>query len=164
MGLLTPALGLFVWALLAFLIVFFLLRKFAWGPILNTLNERESGIADSIASAEKVRAEMANLKSENEQLLNQAREERTVILKEAREAKEQIIAEAKNKATEDANRILAEAREQIQNEKMRAVIDLKNQVGTLAIELSEKVLRKELSDKSASQAYINSLASEIKLN
>jgi F-type H+-transporting ATPase subunit b len=164
MGLLTPALGLFVWALLAFLIVFFLLRKFAWGPILNTLNERESGIADSIASAEKVRAEMANLKSENEQLLNQAREERTIILKEAREAKEQIIADAKNKATEDANRIMAEAREQIQNEKMRAVIDLKNQVGTLAIELSEKVLRKELSDKSASQSYINSLASEIKLN
>jgi F-type H+-transporting ATPase subunit b len=163
-GLLSAKLGLFVWTAIAFTIVALLLGKFAWKPIINTLQERESSIADSIASADKVRAEMANLKSENENLLLQAREERSLILKEAKAEKDSIIAEAKNTATVEANRILAEAREQIMNEKNRAMTDLKNQVGTLAIELSEKVLRKELSDRKASESYINTLASEIKLN
>jgi F-type H+-transporting ATPase subunit b len=164
MELLLPSLGLFVFTLLAFMIVFFILKKYAWKPILNTLNERESSIADSIASAEKVRAEMANMKSENEQLLNQAREERTIMLKEAKDTKDKMIAEAKNAANDEANKIMAEARAQIQNEKMAALIDVKNQVGKLVIEVSEKVLRKELSDKAASETYINTLAKEIKLN
>jgi F-type H+-transporting ATPase subunit b len=164
MELLLPSLGLFVFTLLAFMIVFFILKKYAWKPILNTLNERESSIADSIASAEKVRAEMANMKSENEQLLNQAREERTIMLKEAKDTKDKMIAEAKNAANDEANKIMAEARAQIQNEKMAALIDVKNQVGKLVIEISEKVLRKELSDKAASETYINTLAKEIKLN
>jgi F-type H+-transporting ATPase subunit b len=164
MGLLTPELGLFVWSLLAFLVVFFLLKKFAWKPILNTLHERESSIADSIASADKVRKEMANMQAENEQLLTQAREERSMMLKEAKETKDKIVAEAKTQATEEANKILAEARAQIQNEKMAALTDVKNQMGKLVIEVSEKVIRKELSDKNASAAYINTLAKEIQLN
>ncbi len=164
MDLLSPALGLFVWALLGFLIVFFLLKKFAWKPLLTTLHDRENSIADSIAAADKVRQEMANLKSENEQVLAAAREERATMIKEAKETKDKMIAEAKNQATEEANKIMADARVQIQNEKMAALTEVKNQVGKLVIEVSEKVLRKELSDKSNQEAYIGKLANEIKLN
>jgi F-type H+-transporting ATPase subunit b len=164
MELLLPELGLFIWTLLAFIIVFLILKKFAWKPILATLNDREKSIADSIASADKVRKEMANMKSENEQLLNQAREERSLMLKEAKETKDKIVSQAKAEATEEANKIMAEARSQIQNEKMAALTDVKNQMGKLVIEVSEKVLRKELSDKSAQESYISTLAKEIKLN
>jgi F-type H+-transporting ATPase subunit b len=164
MELLLPELGLFIWTLLAFIIVFLILKKFAWKPILDTLNDREKSIADSIASADKVRKEMANMQSENEQLLNQAREERSLMLKEAKETKDKIVSQAKAEATEEANKIMAEARSQIQNEKMAALTDVKNQMGKLVIEVSEKVLRKELSDKSAQESYISTLAKEIKLN
>jgi F-type H+-transporting ATPase subunit b len=164
MELLLPELGLFIWTLLAFLIVFVILKKFAWKPILATLNERETSIANSIASADKVRKEMANMQAENEQLLTQAREERSMMLKEAKDTKDKIVGEAKAQATEEANKIMAEARAQIQNEKMAALTDVKNQMGKLVIEVSEKVLRKELSDKSAQESYISTLAKEIKLN
>jgi F-type H+-transporting ATPase subunit b len=164
MELLVPSLGLFFWCALAFLVVFFILRKKAWGPILNTLTEREKGIADSIASAEKVRQEMATLKNENEQILAQAREERSAILKEAKEAKDRIVTEAANEAREKADKILSEARQQIQNEKMAALTAIKNDVGALVVEVSEKVLRKEMSDKKSQESYIAQLASEIKLN
>jgi F-type H+-transporting ATPase subunit b len=164
MGILLPELGLFLWTLLAFLIVFIILKKYAWKPILETLNDREKSIADSIASAQKVRDEMANMKSEHEQLLVQAREERSHILKEAKDAKDKMIADAKNLATDESNKIVAEARTQIQNEKMAAMIDIKNQVGALVISVSEKVLRKELSDKTAQESYINTLSKEISLN
>jgi F-type H+-transporting ATPase subunit b len=164
MELLVPSLGLFFWGALAFLVVFFILRKMAWGPILNTLTEREKGIADSIASAEKVRQEMATLKNENEQILAQAREERSAILKEAKEAKDRIVTEAANEAREKADKILSEARQQIQNEKMAALTAIKNDVGALVVEVSEKVLRKEMSDKKSQESYIAQLASEIKLN
>lgn len=164
MELLLPALGLFFWTALAFGIVFFILKKFAWKPILNTLGERERNIADSIASAEKVKAEMATMKSENEALLNQAREERTQLLKEAKETKDKIIGEAKEQAKEEANKILAEARMQIENQKNAALVDVKNQVGGLVIEVAEKVLRKQLANKDEQKDYINTLAREIKLN
>ena len=164
MELLLPELGLFIWTLLAFVIVFLILKKFAWKPILATLNDREKSIADSIASADKVRQEMANMKSENEQLLNQAREERSLMLKEAKDTKDKIVNDAKSQAIEEANKIMADARAQIQNEKMAALTDVKNQMGKLVIEVSEKVLRKELSDKSAQENYISTLAKEIKLN
>ena len=164
MELLLPELGLFVWTILAFLVEFLILKKFAWKPILATLNDREKSIADSIASADKVRQEMESMKSENEQLLNQAREERSLMLKEAKDTKDKIVNDAKSQAIEEANKIMADARAQIQNEKMAALTDVKNQMGKLVIEVSEKVLRKELSDKSAQENYISTLAKEIKLN
>jgi F-type H+-transporting ATPase subunit b len=164
MELLLPALGLFFWALLCFLVVFFILRKTAWKPILQTLHDRENSIAESIATADKVRKEMENQKAENEQVLAAAREERANIVREAKEASNKMIAEAKQKASDEANKILADARAQIQNEKMAALTDVKNQVGKLVIEVSEKVLRKELSDKANQESYINTLAKEIKLN
>jgi F-type H+-transporting ATPase subunit b len=164
MDLLTPGFGLFFWTLIAFLTVIFLLKKFAWGPILSALHERENSIADSIASAEKMKSEMNNMKSENEMLLNQAREERTQMLRDAKETKDKMINDAKELAKEEANKIIAEARVQIDQQKNAALVDVKNQMGSLVIEVAEKVLRKELSNKAESQNYIQTLANEIKLN
>jgi len=164
MKLLTPDMGLLFWTMLAFLVVFFILAKFAWPAIIKGLNERERTIADSLATAERVKAEMAQLKSENEALLASAREERAQLLKEAREAKDRIINEAKEKAKEDANKIIVDAQAAIQSQKMAALTEVKNQVGNLVIEVAEKVLRKELSNKSDQESYIRQLAEEVKLN
>lgn len=164
MELLLPHLGLIVWTLLAFLIVFFILKKFAWKPILSGLNERESNIANSIASAEKVKLEMAMLKSENEALLASAREERAAMLKEAKEIKDKMILVAKEEAKIQAARIISDAHESINNQKMAAMTDLKNQLGNMVIEVSEKILRRELSDKAGQENYIKQLSSGVKLN
>ncbi len=137
MELLTPSFGLLFWTLLAFIIVFFLLRKFAWKPILSSLDEREKGIADSLETAQRVKAEMAQLKSENEELLARAREERGMMLKEARDTKDRIINEAKEQAKTEANKIMVEAQQAINVQKMAAITDVKNQVGKLVIEISE---------------------------
>lgn len=164
MDLLLPHLGLIVWTLLAFLIVLFLLKKFAWGPILKGLNDRESSIADSLASAEKVKLEMAQIKNENEALLAKAREERAELLKEAKDMKDKIINEAREEAKLQAAKIINDAHASIQNQKMAALTDIKNHVGKMVIEVSEKILRRELADKSQQENYIKQLAEEIKLN
>ena len=164
MELLTPSFGLIFWTLLAFIIVFVLLRKFAWGPILNSLGEREKTIADSLATAERVKREMAQLKSENEELMAKAREERGVMLKEARETKDKIINEAKEQAKVEANKIIAEAQQAINAQKMAALTDVKNQVGKLVIEVTEKVLRKHLATPEAQEAHIKDLVQEVNLS
>jgi F-type H+-transporting ATPase subunit b len=164
MQLLTPSLGLLFWTLLAFLIVLFVLRKFAWTPILNSLNAREKGIADSLETADRVRREMAQLQSENEALLAKAREERGAMLKEARDTKDRIIAESKEQAKVEANKIIAEAQQAIEAQKMAAITEVKNQVGKLVIEVTEKVLRRELSNPDAQEAHIKGLVEEVKLN
>ncbi len=164
MELLTPALGLLFWTLLAFLIVFFILKKYAWPAIVKGLTDRENSITEALASAEKVKLEMAQLKNENEALLLKAREERSVILKEAKEAKDKIVNEAKDEAKTAASKIMADAQATIQQQKMAALTDLKNQIGKLVIETSEKVLRKELSNKAEQENYIKTLAAEVKLN
>ena len=164
MKLLTPEFGLLIWTLLAFLIVLFILKKFAWKPILNSLKEREATIADSLATAEKVKAEMSQLKSENEALLAKAREERAQLLKEARDTKDRIISEAKEQAKVEANKIVLDAQAAIEQQKMAALTDVKNQVGTLVIDVAEKVLRRELGNKSEQEGYIRQLAEEVKLN
>ena len=117
MELLTPSFGLIFWTLLAFLIVFFILRKFAWKPILNSLDAREKGIADSLETADRVRAEMAQLKSENEELLAKAREERAAMLKEARDIKDKIINDAKEQAKTEASKIMLETQQAIEQQK-----------------------------------------------
>jgi len=164
MQLLTPSLGLIVWTLLAFLIVFFILRKFAWAPILNSLNAREKGIADSLETADRVKREMAQLKNENEALMAQAREERGAMLKEAREMKDRIIAESKEQAKVEYSKIIAEAQQAIETQKMAALTDVKNQVGKLVIEVTEKVLRRELSNPGAQEALIKDMVEDVKLN
>lgn len=164
MDLLTPAFGLLIWTLLAFLIVFFILKKFAWPAIIEGLKKREQSIADSLATAEKVRAEMAQLKSENEALLAKAREERAQMLKEARETKDKIINEAKEQAKVEANKIITDAQAAINTQKMAAITEVKNEIGKLVIDVSEKVLRRELSDKKAQEEHVKSLVNEVKLN
>ena len=164
MDLLMPDLGLLVWNFIAFFLLLFILGKFAWKPILKSLKERETGIADSLATAERVKAEMAQLKSENEALLAKAREERAQLLKEARDTKDRIINEAKEQAKVEANKIIIDAQAAIQQQKMAALTDVKNQVGSLVIEVAEKVLRRELSDKSKQETFIKQLTEEVKLN
>ena len=164
MQLLTPDLGLLIWTLLAFLIVFFLLKKFAWPAIIKGLNERETNIANSIASAEKIKLEMAQLKNDNEALLTQAREERGILLKEAKETKDKIINDAKDEAKVQAAKIIADAQASINQQKMAAIMEIKNQVGNLVLEVSEKVLRRELNNKQEQEGYIKQLADEAKFN
>lgn len=164
MDLLQPALGLFCISLLIFIIVFLILKKFAWKPILSTLKEREDSITDSIATAERVKEEMAQMKAEHEHVLAEAKAERSMILKEAKEAKDKIISEAKAQAQAEAKKIIQDASVAIENQKMAALTEVKNQVGSLVIEVAEKVLRKELADKANQEAYIKQLAGEIKMN
>ncbi len=164
MDLLLPQLGLIVWTFLAFLIVFFILKKFAWKPILKSLNDRENTIADSLATAERMKAEMALFKSENEALLASAREERAQILKEARDTKDKIIGEAKEDAKVVANKIITDAQAAIEQQKMAAITEVKNQVGNFVIEVAEKVLRRELNNKTEQENYIRQLSEEVKLN
>lgn len=164
MDLLTPAFGLIVWTTLAFLIVFLILKKFAWKPILSSLKERENSIADAIASADKVKAEMALMINKNEALMAKAREERGVMIREAKETGDKMIADAKEKAKGEYDRIVSEAQQAIQQQKNAALTDVKNQVGALVIEVAEKVLRKELANKAEQENYIRTLAQEVKLN
>ena len=164
MDLLTPSFGLIIWTVLAFLIVLFILKKFAWKPIIDSLHAREKGISDSLETAERVKNEMAQLKSENEALLAKAREERTQMLKEAKETKDKIISDAKEQAKIETNKIVVDAQATIHQQKMAAITELKNQVGILVVEVSEKILRRELSDKQQQENYIKELADNAKLN
>lgn len=164
MELLSPGLGLLVWTFVAFLLVFFILKKFAWKPILETLKERETGIAEAIASADKIKTEMAALKNENEALLAQAREERAVLIKEAKETANKMVSDAKEKARAEYDRIVADAQSAITQQKNAALTDVKNQVGSLVIEVAEKVLRRELANKAEQETYIKGLAEVVNMN
>ncbi|MDX1937151.1 MAG: F0F1 ATP synthase subunit B [Flavihumibacter sp.] len=162
--LLKPEVGLLVWTALVFVIVFFILKKFAWPAIINGLKERENAIADSLASAEKIKTEMAQMKSENEALLAKAREESSAMIKEAKLNADKMVAEAKDKAKAEYDRIVADAQNAITQQKNAALTEVKNQVGNLVIEVAEKVLRRELSNKPEQESYIKQLADDVKLN
>ena len=164
MDLLLPHLGLIFWTLLAFIFVLIILKKFAWKPIISSLNEREANIANSISMAERVKLEMAQLKNDNELLLVQAREERATLLKEAKELKDRMINDAKEEAKVAAAKIIEDAHVSINHQKMAAITDMKNQVGKLVIEVSEKILRRELSNKQEQETYISQLADEATFN
>lgn len=164
MELLQPAFGLVFWMLVSFLIVLFILGKFAWKPILKALKERETSIEDALRSADKAREAMENLKADNEKLLSDARAERERMLREARDTKDAIINEAKGKATTEANRLLQMAREAINNEKQAAITELKNQVATLSIEIAEKILREQLKDSAKQKELAEKYLKEVKLN
>lgn len=164
MDLIIPSEGLLFWTTLVFVILLVLLRKFAWKPILGAVQTREENIQNALDSAKAAEEKMASLTAQNEELLKQAREERDVILREAKEAKESIIAEAKGNAQKEADRILVSANEQIANERMKAVTELKNQVGKLSIEIAEKILKSELDDKSKQEALVSNLVDDVNLN
>lgn len=156
--------GLFFWQTLIFLLLVFLLRKFAWKPILDAVNEREEGIKNALLSAENAKRDMQNLRSDNEKLLAEARVERDVILKEAREIKDKIISEAKEDAQIQAGKMIEQAKAAINSEKNAAMSELKNQVSSLSISIAEKVLREELSNKESQTKLVEKMLGDVKLN
>ena len=164
MDLLTPEFGLFFWTLIAFLLVLFILGKFAWKPILGMLGDREKSIADSLAAAEKMRAEMGLLTAQNEKLLAEAREESTRMLREAKETRDKMVSEAKELAKSEANKIIIDAQRQIEQQKNAAITAVKNEIGGLAIAVAEKILRQQLNAADGQEAYMKMRAEEIRMN
>jgi F-type H+-transporting ATPase subunit b len=162
--LVLPDIGLVFWSTVAFLVLLFVLGKFAWKPIMQAITEREQGIEDALSRADKLKADMSKMASENEALMQKAREERAVMIKEAKEASDKMIAEAKDKAKGEYDRIVADAQAAINQQKNAALTEVKNQVGALVIEVSEKILRRELSNKAEQEKYIKELASSVTLN
>ncbi len=156
--------GLFIWQTLLFLALIFLLRKYAWGPILNAVNEREEGIKKALAEAEKARQEMQNITADNEKILKEARAERDAMLKDAREIKNNMITEAKDEAKAQANKLMDQTKIAIQNEKSAAIADIKKQVASLSINIAEKVVKEELSSGSKQLKLVEDMLKDVKLN
>lgn len=164
MELIKPEIGLIFWMTISFLCVLFILGKFAWPMILKSLKEREQSIAEALNAAKKAKEEMAALKDDSEILLRQARAERDMMLKEARDAKDAIIAEAKLKAQIEGSKLIAQAQDAINNQKMAAITELKNSVATMSIEIAEKILRLELSKDEKQRSLMQNLMDDINLN
>lgn len=162
--LVLPDIGLVFWNTIAFIVLFFVLRAFAWKPMLKAIHDREQGIEDALSKADKMKADIAAMQSENEALLAKAREERAQMIKEAKETADKMVADAKDKAKSEYDRIVADAQVAINQQKNAALTDVKNQVGSLVVEVAEKVLRKELANKSEQESYIKQLADGVKLN
>lgn len=163
-ALLTPAFGTVIWATVAFLVVLLLLRKFAWGPILTALQERERGIAEALGAADRARTEMAALNSENERLLQEARAERDRMLREAREMGDAVVAEARSKAKAEADREVAAARDAIAVERKAALADIKVEVANLSLDIAEQVLRRQLDRPAVQAELVDRLIEESPLN
>jgi F-type H+-transporting ATPase subunit b len=164
MDLLTPDIGLLFWQVVVFLVLFLLLRAFAWKPITESLHEREDNIQSALDLAEKTRSEMTALKANNEKLLAEARAEREVILRGAKETADKMLAEARDKAESEGRRILEQNREAMQNERQALITQMKKEVVTLSLDIAEKVLRKELSDKATQEKLVTDLVSNSRLN
>jgi F-type H+-transporting ATPase subunit b len=164
MELVTPGIGLIFWQTVTFLIVLFLLSKFAWKPIMASLRQREESIDSALRQADQAKLEMQALKSENEKLLQEARLERDRILRQASEAGTALIEEAKSRANEEGTRMIQNAREAITNEKKAAITEVKNMAATLSIEIAERILKHELKDPNAQRALVNDYIKEVKLN
>jgi F-type H+-transporting ATPase subunit b len=158
------SLGLFILQTALFIALIFLLKKFAWKPILDAVNEREEGIKNALQSAESAKKEMQNLKSGNEKLLADARAERDALMKEAREIKDKMINDAKTEAQAAGEKMIAQAKASIESEKNAAMADLKNQVSSLSLEIAEKVLRDELSNKDSQTKLVEKMLGDAKLN
>jgi F-type H+-transporting ATPase subunit b len=158
------SLGLFVWMLVIFIGLILLLKKFAWKPILDAVNEREEGIRNALLSAENAKKEMLNLQSSNEKLVAEARAERDAMMKEAREIKEKMINDAKSEAQAQGEKMIAQAKAAIESEKNAAMAELKNQVSTLSLEIAEKVLKSELSNTEAQTKLVEKMLGDAKLN
>ena len=156
--------GLFIWQTVIFVGLILLLKKFAWKPILDAVNEREEGIKQALLSAKNAKQEMQNLKSDNEKLVAEARLERDAMMKEAREIKDKMINDAKTEAQAQGLKMIEQAKAAIQSEKNAAMADLKNQVSSLSIEIAEKVLKSELSDKASQTKLVEKMLGDAKLN
>jgi F-type H+-transporting ATPase subunit b len=164
MEIVSPGIGLILWMTLSFSALVFILRRYAWKPILKSLRDREDTIDEALNMANQARDEMKTLKAGNEALLKEAQEERNIILRDARKVKENIIEQARTKANEEADNIVENAKERIQNEKMAAMTDLKNQIAFISVEIAEKILERELSEDSKQEDYMKKLIENAKLN
>ena len=156
--------GLFIWQIVIFVGLILLLKKFAWKPILDAVNEREEGIKNALESAENAKKEMQDLQADNQRILQEARLERDSMLKEAREMKEKIVADAKNEAQAQGQKMIEQAKEAIESEKNAAMNELKLQVSTLSLSIAEKVLKDELSNKEAQTKLVEKMLGDVKLN
>lgn len=164
MDLVTPGFGLIFWTSVVFIILLVLLKRMAWTPILNNVDARNKSIEEALEAAKNARDEMSNLKADNDRILKEARAERDEMLKEAKELKANIISEAKNAAKDEADKMIASAKVVIENEKAGAISELKNTVGSLSVDIAEKVLRAELKDVDKQNAFIADMLKDIKLN
>lgn len=164
MELINPGLGFLFWMTIVFLILLYLLKKFAWKPIFGAINQRSSAIDKAMLAAEEARAEVAQMKADNERIIQEAKLEKEAILKEAKEASDKIVAASKDKATQEANRILAEAQKRISQERQAAVQDMKTQVAEHAVGIAEKILKNQMQESSAQDSYLNKLVKDIDLN
>lgn len=164
MDLVTPSIGLVFWTTISFLALFLILRKVAWKPMLGAIHERERSIEDALNKADLAREEMSRLTNQNESLLKEARAERDQLLKEAKELKDAIITEAKNQAQVEGAKLIEKAKIEINNQKVAALDEVKNQVASLSLEIAEKVLRKQFDDKQKQEALVSDLLKDVKLN
>jgi len=164
MDLVTPDIGLIFWTTVSFAILYFILAKFAWKPILGAVNEREKSIKDALSAAEMAKEEMASLKADNEKILNEAKLQRETLLKEAREIRSRIIADAESEAMDKANKLIESAKTAIENEKSAAMKELNNTVVDLSLNIAEKLLTKELDDKETQLENIQEILENTKLN
>ena len=156
--------GLFIWQTIIFVGLIFLLKKFAWKPILDAVNEREEGIKNALLSADNARKEMQNLQADNQRILQEARMERDSLLKDAREMKDKMVADAKNEAQAQGLKMIEQAKAAIESEKNAAMAELKLQVSTLSLEIAEKLLKDELSNKAAQVKLVEKMLVDAKLN
>ena len=156
--------GLFFWQMILFVLLLLLLKKFAWGPILSALNDREEGIKNALDAAENAKLEMQNLQADNQKLLQEARTEREAMIKEAREIKEKMISDAKEEAKTEADKMIINAQSAIESEKKAAIVEIKNQVANLSLEIAEKVVKGELADKDKQIKLVESMLNDATLN
>jgi F-type H+-transporting ATPase subunit b len=163
-SLITPDFGLFFWTMLTFVILWVVLGKFAFGPINRSLRERADSIADALKKADQAKQDMAALQADHEKLLAEASEERGRIISEARQTAATLVEEAREQATAEKDRIVQQAAEEINNQKMAALVDVKNQAGKMALDIAEKVLRRELGQRDAQEAYVQELVNEYRNN
>lgn len=164
MELVTPDIGLIFWSTLFFLILLFILGKFAWPSILNAIRARNESILNALNAADRAKEEMTKLKADNERILEEARTERDALLREARQVKEKLITEAREKADEEVKKMMINAREAIRNEKLAAISDMKVQMAKLSVEIAEKILREKLKDDKEQIKLVDKLISEADLN
>jgi F-type H+-transporting ATPase subunit b len=164
MELVTPGLGLLFWQVVTFVVLLFVLTKFAWKPIISALKEREESIENALSAAQKAKDEMAKLTADNEKLLAEARAERDKIIREATTAANTMVNEAKERANVEADRMISQAKETINNEKKAAITEIQNQVASLSLQVAEKILRKELSADAAQNELLGKMIKEVNLN
>ena len=164
MGLISPAYGTIFWMVLAFGLVFFILAKFAWGPILKGLKDREESIEDALQAADDARKEMTALQADHEKIMKEARAERDILMIEARKMRDEIIEVARLEAEKEGEKLMDSARKLIESEKVSAIGEIREQISVLSVQVAEKILRNELSDVTTSETLIKDMLKDMKLN